>query len=361
MSKTQRSTPPTIQAREIKLAQVAAFPRMRALAWTGDTLYASRGYELLSAQIAGCDVHWHTVGKYFPARWRNLSSTSRLSSRLFRDGFHALAILPSGRFVAAVPGAIITLAPGQTEFQTTHRVVRGTRPLHFAVTPDGRIFWGEYYDNPNRAEVQIYVSRDLGASWNIAHTFPRGSIRHVHNLVYDRWADRLWVLTGDEGGECRILRASYEFKNVEAVISGDQQARAVALLPAEDGVYFSTDSPSEPNYVYRLNRGGKLDKLASLSSSSIYGCRVGVNLFFSTMVEPSAANPDSYARVYGSADGLVWRSLVKWQKDRWPMRLFQYGNVIFPDGENTSGILALTSVAVAGGDQETSLWQVQRQ
>jgi hypothetical protein len=350
-----------IQAREIKLAQVAAFPRMRALAWNGDTLHASRGYELLSAQIAGCDVHWHRVGKYFPARWRNLSSASRLSSRLFRDGFHALAILPSGHFVAAVPGAIITLAPGQTEFQTTHRVVRGTRPLHFAVTPDGRIFWGEYYDNPERAEVHIYVSTDLGASWNIARTFPRGSIRHVHNLVYDRWADCLWVLTGDEGGECRILCASYDFKNVDAVIFGDQQARAVALLPAEDGIYFSTDSPLEANYVYRLDRRGRIDKLASLSSSSIYGCRVGVNLFFSTMVEPSAANPDSYARVYGSFEGVNWQSLLKWPKDKWPMRFFQYGNVIFPDGENTSGMLALTSVAVAGGDEETSLWQVQQQ
>jgi hypothetical protein len=28
---------------------------------------------------------------------------------LFRDGFHALAVLPSGGFVAPVPGAIVTL------------------------------------------------------------------------------------------------------------------------------------------------------------------------------------------------------------------------------------------------------------
>lgn len=346
---------------EIKLAPLAAFPSMRALAWSGDTLYASRGYQVLRARIHECDAHWHPVGKYVPARWRNLSAASRLSSRLFRDGFHALAVLPSGRLVAVVPGAIVTLAPGQAEFQTTHRVIRGTRPLHLAATPDGRIFWGEYFDNRDRAEVHIYVSTDLGASWNIAHTFPSGSIRHVHNLVYDRWADCMWVLTGDEGKECRILRASADFRSVDAVLSGDQQARAVALLPAEDGIYFSTDSPLEANYVYRLDRRGKLDKLESLSSSSIYGCRVGASLFFSTMVEPSAANPDCHARVYGSSAGLIWRSLLKWEKDKWTMRLFQYGNVIFPDGENSSGILALTSVAVVDGDQETSLWQVQQQ
>lgn len=351
----------SIHEREITLAPVATSPRTRALAWSGEALYASCGYQLLRAQISGRDVQWHQVGKYSPSWWRNLSAISRLSSRLFRDGFHALAVLPSGHLVAAVPGAIITLAPGETEFQVTHHVIRGTRPLHFAAVPDGRIFWGEYFDNHDRAEVHIYVSTDLGASWTVAHTFSRGSVRHVHNLVYDRWDDCLWVLTGDEGNECRVLRASCDFRGVDAVICGNQQARAVALLPTTDGLFFSTDSPSEPNYVYRLDRGGRLDKLASLGSSSIYGCRVGTTLFFSTMVEPSPVNHDCHARVYGSLDGLAWQSLLKWKKDKWPMKWFQYGNVSFPDGENTTGILALTSVAVAGGDQETSLWQVQRQ
>jgi len=347
------------QPRRITLARVAAYPRMRALAWSGDTLYASRGYQLLSARVGGGSVEWRPVGKYIPAWWRNLSASSRLGSRFFRGGFHALAVLSSGHRVGAVPGEIITLTPGETEFRSTHRVLRGIRPLHIAVTPDGHIFWGEYSDNRDRTEVHIYVSTDRGASWNVAHTFPKGSIRHVHNVVYDRWADCLWVLTGDDGEECRILRASCDFKNVEVVRSGNQQARAVAFLPTPDGIYFSSDTPLETNYVYRLDRRGELHQLARLSSSSIYGCQVGANLFFSAMVEPSAANLDRRARVYGRADGLEWQSLLQWEKDPWPMGLFQYGNVIFPDGENTSGLLALTSIAVTPGDMETSLWQVE--
>ena len=351
---------PVTKPRRLELAQVAAFPRMRTLAWREDVLYASRGYELLCARIGGSNIGWRAIGNYSPAWWRNLSSTSRLASRLVRDGFHALAVLSSGHLVAAVPGEIITLAPGETEFLSTHRVLRGTRPLHIAVTPDDHIFWGEYFDNRDRAEVHVYVSSDGGTTWNIAYTFSKGSIRHVHNIVYDRWADCLWVLTGDRGAECRILRASRDFSTVDIVLSGHQQVRAVALLPTPEGIYFSSDTPLETNCIYFLNRQGALSNVAPLSSSSIYGCKLGRNLFFSTMAEPSAVNLDRSARVYGSADGVEWMSLMQWKKDRWPMGLFQYGNAIFPDGENTTDLLALTSIAVHPGDLETSLWRVEQ-
>ncbi len=340
------------------LMRVATFPRLRVLAWSGDVLYAARGYGLLRGRFTDHSVQWQAVARYVPAWWRNLSTASRLGFRLFRDGFHALAALPSGHLVGAVPGAIVTVAPGQTEFRATHQVLRGTRPLHIASAPNGRFFWGEYFDNRYRDEVHIYASEDCGASWGIAHTFPKGSIRHVHNIVYDGWSDCLWVLTGDDGTECRILRASCDFRNVDMVLGGDQQTRAVALLPRPDGLYFASDTPREANHVYRLDRGGTLHKLAALSSSCIYGCRVGENIFFSTMVEPSAVNSDSIVRLYGSADGFEWHTLLQWRKDFWPMGLFQYGNAIFPDGENTSGLLALTTVAVGPGDLETSIWML---
>ena len=279
---------------------------------------------------------------------------------MFRDGFHALATLGSGHIVAAVPGAILTLAPGESEFRLSHRVLRGTRPLHIAVTPDDHIFWGEYFDNPARDEVHIYVSTDRGATWNVAYTFPRGAIRHVHNIVYDEWANCLWVLTGDNASECRILRASCDFSNVETVLSGHQQARAVALVPTPEGLYFSSDTPLESNHVYRLDRGGTLTELAPLSSSSIYGCRVGSGIFFSTMVEPSQINLDSNVRLYGSHDGLQWRSLMQWRKDFLPMSLFQYGNALLPDGRNSTEFLAVTTVAVERDDLKTSIWRVRR-
>src|SRR5271167_1863505 len=99
--------------------RIAAFPHMRALAWCNDILYASRGYELFRATINtdASNIEWDHVGQYRPAAWRGITSSSPLASRLFRDGFHALVPLSSGHLVAAVPHAILTLAPGETEFQ----------------------------------------------------------------------------------------------------------------------------------------------------------------------------------------------------------------------------------------------------
>jgi hypothetical protein len=340
-------------------SQISAFPALRALAWHHDVLYASRGYTLFRARMEpGARVEWERVARYRPARWRNLSVSSRLSSRLFRDGFHALATLSSGQLIGAVPGAIVTLTPGESEFCVSHQVVRGTRPLHIAATPADHAFWGEYFDNPQRDEVHVYASSDRGAHWDVAYTFAKGTIRHVHNVVYDEWADCLWILTGDNGAECRIIRASCDFQNVDVVLSGSQQTRTAALVPTADALYFSSDTPIEHNHVYCLDRRGSLTEVAALNGSSIYGCRVGNSLFFSTMVEPSAVNVGHEVCLYGSPDGMRWQVLRRWRKDRWPMRLFQYGNAFMPDGNNTISLLAITTVGVTYADVETSIWQV---
>ena len=350
--------PPLSQPTEWDLERVATFPRMRALAWRDAVLYASRGYNLLRAQIKQGNIDWQLIGRYRPAWWRNLSSSARLSHRMFRDGFHALVVLPTGHMVAAVPGAVIRLASGAGEFAVCHRVARGTRPLHITATPDGHLFWGEYFDNPNRDDVHVYASSDQGATWNVAYTFAKGEIRHVHNIVHDQWEKCLWILTGDNGAECRILRAACDFSTVDVALSGNQQARAVALVPAAEALYFSSDTPFEANHVYRLDRRMNLAPVAALDSSSIYGCRVGESIFFSTMVEPSEVNHTQEVGLYGSLDGGNWKRTLTWKKDRWPMGLFQYGNAFLPDGQNNTNVLAVTTVAVARDDLETSLWRV---
>jgi hypothetical protein len=260
--------------------------------------------------------------------------------------------------VAAVPGAIVTLAPGKSEFHLSHKISRGTRPLHLTAIPDGHVFWGEYFDNADRDEVHIYASADCGATWQVAYTFPKHTIRHIHNIVYDRWENCLWILTGDIGEECRILKASCDLGRVDVVLSGNQQTRAVALVPTREGVYFSSDTPFETNHVYFLDRGGNLTEMSELNGSSIHGCGVRDNIFFSTMVEPSAVNVDRAVNVYGSRDGHAWQKVLSWIKDPWPPGLFQYGNAFLPDGENSGSLLAVSTIAVINGDLATSVWRI---
>ena len=356
-----KSTPANHELTNL-LSRVIRLPAFRALAWSGDALYASRGYELFRARIQDPirDINWQSVAKFSPGWKRQITSANRLSSRLFRDGFHALTVLPGGGFVAAIPGSILTLGANATEFRRTHAIIRGTRPLHITAVPGGAIFWGEYFDNPSRDEVHIYGSTDFGATWDVAYTFPKGAIRHVHNIVHDPFANCLWVLTGDNADECRILRATCDFKDVQPVLQGRQQARAVAALPTEDGLYFSSDTPLESNFIYRLDRDGKLSQLAAISSSSIYGCRAGNHLFFSTMVEPSEVNRDRSVRIYGARLGRAdqWQPLLSWKKDRWPMNFFQYGNALLPDGNNATQYLAVTTIAVDSDDMVMSLYSL---
>jgi hypothetical protein len=341
------------------LVPVARLPGMRVLAWSGDQLYAARRYEVLRARMDdAASLKWDFVAKFRPELKRRLTVSNRITSRLFRDGFHALAETPAGGLVAAVAGAIVSLRPAESEFRVTHRIRRGTRPLHITAMPNGSVLWGEYFDNAARDEVHIYGSPD-GETWDVAYTFPKGAIRHVHNIVYDAWENCVWVLTGDYGDECRILRADCNFRRVETVLQGNQQARAVALVPMQDGLYFSSDTPLESNFIYRLDRGGNVSRLAQISSSSIYGCRVGDRIFFSTMVEPSQVNRDRHVRIYGGQRGSRhWQPLLDWEKDFLPMGLFQYGNAFFPDGNNTTNYLALTTVAVKADDQVTSTYRV---
>jgi len=353
---------------ELRLTPLVSLPRTRVLAWDRDVLYASRGYKLFRFRMhepsapmkpgnATAAYDRQAAGYYAPPQWRRLSSASKLAGRLTRDGFHALAVLSTGHLVAAVPRAIIALAPMEQRFSLSHQVLRGTRPLHFAVSPDDHVFWGEYFDNPSREEVHIFASSDKGEHWEIAYSFAKGSVRHVHNVVYDKWEHCLWILTGDDGAECRILRAACDFSTVDVILSGHQQARAAAIVPTASGLYFSTDTPLETNHIYCLDRRGNVKQLAGLGGSSIYGCRSGNDIFFSTMVEPSMANPERYVSLHGSADGRRWPCLQRWKKDRWPMNWFQYGNAILPDGVGPAGVLAATTVAVDDADCETTIWQ----
>ncbi len=350
----------------LKLRKVADWQGIRVLAWHGDLLYGCRGYQIVRLQIEKSS-EWEPLARFRPEWWRTLTSGNRLSSRLVRDGFHALAVLDDGTMIGAVPGAIVTCAAGSDQFRVTHRLQRGTRPLHIAVVPSGTIYWGEYFDNRERAEVHIYASSDHGSTWQIAHTFPAGSVRHVHNVIYDRGWDCLWILTGDEGTECQVLRAPCDLlekkQPAEVVLAGNQQTRAVAAVPTPDGLYLCTDTPFESNHVYKLDPAGNVEKIGDLSSSSIYGCRVADAIFFSTMVEPSTVNTIREVQIVGSriesAAETDWHVLARWKKDNLSMRYFQYGNAFLPDGENSTRYLAATTIAVEEDDLVTTLWEVE--
>jgi hypothetical protein len=341
----------------LTLEPIGRFPGLRVLAWDDQVLYASRGWTLVRWDPG--HPAWEAVAAFDPGVARRLAGRSRLGDRLLRGGCHALARVGGGSLVAVFPKTIAVLPPRARQLRAAFRIPRGTRPLSLTAAPTGWAYFGEYFDNPARASVHIYGSAD-GTAWRPVYTFPAGAIRHVHSVTYDRYAECVWVLTGDDGDECRIVRASLDWSSVDVVLTGSQQARAVTVVPREDGLYFATDTPFEQNYVYRLDRSGRAARLAPIAASSFWSCRVGSALFVSTAVEPSAVNTGRDAILYGSGDGAAWTALLRWTRDAWPPRLFQYANIILPAGCNDGDVLAATGFAVRGEDHVTHLWRVRR-
>ena len=304
---------------------------------------------------------WQPVARYEPGLVRQWGSLHRITSRLLRAGFHALEILESGRIIGVVAGAIVVADPGEAEFRTTFSVRRGTRPLALAVTPQGHVYWGEYFGNPDREEVHIYGSQDQGETWQVVYTFPKGGVKHVHSVTWDPFGECMWVLTGDYGDECKILRATPNWQNVNTVMAGDQQARTATCVPTAGGLYFATDTPLAQNYIYRLDHSGRLERLQPLLGSSLQSCKVGDNLFFSTAVEPSKVNNSPYSTLVGSSDGQDWTEVIRWRKDSLHAGLFQFGNIFLPTGPNETNLLAATGMAVKGHDMATNMWRIMRE
>src|SRR5215467_2066573 len=128
---TSQAAPSTSQNPAATLEPRARFPGLRSLAWASDRLYASRGYRIVSGRILDqSKITWESVAEFRAEPLQRISVANRLATRLLRTGFHALAVLPSGGLVGAVAGAIVMCRPGVSEFVATHKISRGTRPLH---------------------------------------------------------------------------------------------------------------------------------------------------------------------------------------------------------------------------------------
>jgi len=271
---------------------------------------------------------------------------SRIHARLMRRGIHSLKILHDGKILLVAKNVISVVDSANENIVRSFSISRGSRPLFVCENQNGDLFWGEYFRNKQRENVNIFMSCNQGKSWHVVYNFEANSIRHVHGVFCDPYDNRIWVTTGDEDHESAIWVTDDNFKSLDKIIGGNQQARALHLLLTNDYVYFGTDTPFEKNHIYRLDKNsGRVENLASVDTSVYWGTKVGDALFFSTAVEPSSANICEFASIWGSLDGKGWREVAKYKKDFWPWKYFQIGQIYLPQGNNTTGYLFYTPVA----------------
>ncbi len=283
-------------------------------------------------------------------RWKiptaRFYDSDRRLVRLLRSGIHALLPLQNDRVILVTRKLIYRLSLRDGSVDGLFSGFQGSRPLFICQSNAGDIYFGDYFGNPDRAAVNIYRSKDQGESYQIVHTFPPGAVRHIHGIFHDRFTDQVWVTTGDHDQESVIWKTKDDFRNLEYVQGGTQTFRAVQLIFTEDHVYFGSDTPLGENHLYRLKRSSnEVETLQQVQGSVFYGCQVGNHLFFSTVVEPSEVNQDPFAYIWGSRDGISWEMIKKYQKDWLPKKLFQYGQIHFPRGENRTNTLWWTPFA----------------
>lgn len=319
-----------------------------------DSTWFSKGYSVYECNRNSRDF-------ICVARISKLTFKQRLElippvERLLRGGIHSLIRVPDG-LVAIIKGKVLFAPEREEQLIEVFKIPSGSRPLGLATTPDGAIYFGEYFGNPYRDEVHVFASFDSGRSWEVCYTFKKGAIRHIHNIIYDPYRKGLLVLTGDEDSECKVLLTRDGFRTMEVLIEGNQNARAVDALPLKDGIILPMDSPKEQNYINFLDNAKKMRKLHPIPGSSFSTCRALGAYFISTGVEPSKVNRYPYATIWVSKDGFEWHCIFQAKKDLWPAKLFQYSKILFPRGGDGSGPLLATAFALQGYHNVTLVWQ----
>ena len=255
---------------------------------------------------------------------KSLAARNRLAARLLRGGVDHV-VFDRGTPVILACGHVFRCDLDARRAQLVGRI-SGSRPLTVASTREGRLYYGEYGNNADRKPIRVWCSEDGGSVWSVAWTFNR--VRHVHGVFQDPYSDAIWVTTGDNDEECGLWRTDDHFQHLHRVAGGSQQTRVIDLLFTPSAIYFGTDTPSEPNFIYRMARdGGVPDQLLRVEGSVFHACQAGKYLVFSTACEPSSVNTERTATVWASADGTQWRRVASFHKDSLPMKLFQYGQV----------------------------------
>jgi hypothetical protein len=337
------------------LASASRYPNLVALLCTAEAIYLAGRFSLWKLDLDdGLLQPWASLSGPWLVRQ---AARSRHLRRLGRLDVRELVQLPSGRLLGAAHKRIIGLDRGETEFRTAFQVNNGGRPKGFAVTPGGHIFVGEYWSNPRRQALRLWASTDSGDSWEVAHVFPPGRAKHIHNVVWDQHRQGLWLLTGDADGECALLFTGDACRTITEVVRGAQTFRACKVFCLPDGLYYGTDTERAPNwFVYLDIDRGQVHKIRPLPGSCFDAAEMDGRYFISTAVEPSNVNHYRKTVLWSSSDLHNWSEIVEFEKDWWPGEYFGFGNIILPRIQGDCRFLVFSTMAIKNYDLTTFLF-----
>jgi len=284
--------------------------------------------------------------------WKEFPSNFRLAQRVLRFMVTNVIPLASGDLFVTFDKSIGIVRGGK--YQTLKNLDRPCRVLRAACARDrnGDIFFGEYIANTERGEMRIYKYANGSDALEIAYTFPKNSIRHIHGIYFDSFSDSLFCLTGDDEKECRILITKDGFKTIETVGEGDETWRAVSILFDEKSFFYGMDAEYRTNHIYKVDRetlGRK--SLGEVSGTVFYSKQIDGNLFFTTTAENAPSQIENVAALWHVGEDDKLANLISFKKDRWHPSLFMFGTIHFPYRNELENELYFQLVGVKGDNQ----------
>ena len=262
--------------------------------------------------------------------------------RLTRSHIHHVLPVSSDNLLIFVSGGIFLIDKNQNKI--IHKTkISGSQPLQIAIFED-KVYYGEYIRSRNKPPINLLRANPPYKNWEIVKTFD--DIRHIHGVFHDPFTQSLWITTGDDDTESRIIRLNESTYEVIESIGGSQTYRAVTLLFTMDYVYYGTDTPFEKNYIYRISRETmQAERLAEVGGPVFYGTKVENKLYFSTAWEPAKYSQSDRFELWESDDGDRWRLKKTFKKDFWHNKLFRYGMIFFPAGPGDGKYLWYSTMA----------------
>jgi hypothetical protein len=222
---------------------------------------------------------------------------------------------------------------------------------------NGYLYFGEYGPNKGRNSVPIYRSIDQGLTWQEIYRFLPGEIKHVHSIQWDIYEKKLWICTGDQDGECKIILADPNFNHLEVLGDGSQKWRTCHIIFEKNYVVWGMDSQLTDCYMIKLNRENRsLEFLSKVSGPVWYGRRWSKGRYLvTTSVEPGINCLDRKSKVYVSSDLHNWTVLWSFDKDYYNSVYFKFGSIYFSNGNNGEDSFYMCFEAIKGLDGKSIL------
>ncbi|MDB3927287.1 hypothetical protein N9343_00935 [Flavobacteriaceae bacterium] len=259
------------------------------------------------------------------------------------------------------------------------KLPRGSRPLNLLKIKSNKnfndgIYFGEYFSNPKKNKVNIFKIEK--GNLKSVFTFNENIINHIHNLVLDQYNNCIWILTGDFGSGAAIYQATDNFKTVKKIFGGLQKFRSCVAFPNKDGLLYATDSQFETNSIrilYKEHNNWLEKSINIINGPCIFGTTINNTYYFSTSVEainsgnllnkllrntrgPGIIRNQSEIVSIDSKGNI--KTIYKNKKDKLPYILFQFGNILFPNGTNNTSKLVFTPIALKSNDFDTIIMDI---